>query len=167
METEFSRLVDALPGLVWTALPDGGADFINHQWSEYTGMSLTEALGSGWLSAIHPDDLSHLFERWAGFLASGRANAVEVRLRRHDGVYRWFLFSAAPIADDAGQIIKWCGINTDIDDRKRAEEALVASERDLKTIINTFPTTAWSTGPDGYLAGARCPPGAQHRSCAM
>jgi PAS fold len=82
METEFNRLVDALPGLVWTALPDGGADFIDHQWSEYTGMSLTEALGSGWPSAIHPDDLSHLLERWAGFLASGRANAVEVRLPR-------------------------------------------------------------------------------------
>jgi PAS domain S-box-containing protein len=153
MGTEFS-LVDALPGLVWTALPDGAADFINHRWSEYTGMSLKEAIGPGWLSAIHPDDLAHLLGRWGEFLASGRANEVEARLRRHDGVYRWFLFSAAPITDEDGQIIKWCGINTDIDDRKQAEElrrSLLSRERDLKTIINAVPVTAWSTGPDGYV----------------
>jgi PAS domain S-box-containing protein len=153
MGTEFS-LVDALPGLIWTALPDGAADFINRRWSEYTGMSLKEAIGPGWLSAIHPDDLSHLTERWEEFLASGRADEVEARLRRHDGVYRWFLFSASPVTDDTGRIVKWCGINTDIDDRKRAEElraSLASSERDLKSIINTLPATAWTTGPDGYV----------------
>jgi PAS domain S-box-containing protein len=153
MEIEFGRLVNALPGLVWTALPDGRADFVNQRWSEYTGMSLDEAMGPGWLSAVHPEDLSLLLERWAAFLASGQPGVVEGRLRRHDGVYRWFSFSAAPIADAAGEIVKWCGINTDIEERKQveADETLLARERELKLIINTLPTTAWSTDPAGNV----------------
>ena len=72
MELELTHVVDALPGLVWTALPDGRAEFINQRWCEYTGLSLEQAIGFGWQSAIHPEDLARLLERWRSFLESGR-----------------------------------------------------------------------------------------------
>jgi len=121
MELELSQLIDALPGLVWTALPDGRADFINQRWCEYTGLSPEQAVGFGWHSAIHAEDLALLLERWRSFLESGRPGEVQALLRRYDGEYRRFLFSAAPLADKSGQVLKWCGINTDIEERLKAE----------------------------------------------
>src|SRR5271154_3563266 len=106
METELSRVVDALPGLVWTALPDGRVDFVNHRWSEYTGLRTDEAYGRGWQTVVHPEDLPGLVERWRVILASGEPGEVEARLRRADGVYRWFLFRPCPLADAPGQIAK-------------------------------------------------------------
>ncbi len=123
MENELSRVVDALPGLVWTALPDGQIDFLNQRWREYTGLSVDEAYGRGWQTAIHPEDLPELLERWRSILASGEPSEMEARLRRFDGEYRWFLFRACPLADASGQVVKWCGMSIDIEDRKRAEEA--------------------------------------------
>jgi PAS domain S-box-containing protein len=122
MDLELSRLVDALPGLVWTALPDGRAEFLNQSWCGYTGLSIEEASGFGWHSAVHPGDRPALLEAWGSFIEAGRAGEFEARLRRHDGEYRRFLFSAAPIRDESGRIVKWCGTNTDIEDRIRAEE---------------------------------------------
>jgi len=83
---------------------------------------------------------------WQELLVSGE---IEARLRRHDGVYRWFFIRVEPFRDDTGKIDRWYGTSTDIEDRKRAEEALRASERDLRSIVNTIPTLAWSAGPDG------------------
>ena len=123
MDLELSRLTNALPGLIWTALPDGRADYVNHRWIEYTGLSEAEALGLGWHSTIHPDDLPVILAHWLASRETGSATEVEARLRRHDGEYRRFIFSAAPLKDETGRIIKWCGINTDIEDRARAEEA--------------------------------------------
>ncbi len=107
MENELSRVVDALPGLVWTAFPDGEIDFLNHRWCEYTGLSVDEGSGQGWLSAVHPDDLPELFERWRSVLASGESREMEARLRRFDGEYRWFLFRTYPLRDASGQVVKW------------------------------------------------------------
>jgi len=129
MENELSRVVDALPGLVWTALPDGHIDFLNQRWCEYTGLSVDEAYGRRWQTAIHPEDLPELLERWRSMLASGEPRDMEARLRRFHGEYRWFLFRTCPLADASGQVVKWCGMNTDIEDRRRAEEALHARER--------------------------------------
>jgi len=124
MEFElFTPLADSLPGLVWAASPDGRAEFLNRRWREYTGLKGDEALGFGWQSAIHPEDVDRLLGRWRVFLETGEPGEVQARLRRYDGEYRRFLFSAAPITDPAGRVIKWCGINTDIEDRLRAEEA--------------------------------------------
>ncbi len=128
MALELSHLIDALPGLVWTALPDGRAEFLNQPWCEYTGLSLDQAIGFGWQSAIHPQDVVLVLERWRSFLESGQPGEVQARLRRHDGKYRRFLLSAAPITDKSGRIVKWCGINTDIEDRLKAEEAVHAQE---------------------------------------
>lgn len=138
MELEFSELIDALPGLIWTALPDGRAEFLNQRWREYTGLSLEQASGFGWHAALHPDDVALVLDRWRVFLASGQPGKLQARLRRHDGEYRRFHFSAVPIADESQRVIKWCGINTDIEDRLNAEEreqagaALRASEAELR-----------------------------------
>ena len=133
MEFEpISPLADALPGLVWTALPDGRAEFLNQRWYQYTGLSPDQAIGFGWQSAIHPEDRALVLERWRSFLESDKPGEVEARLRRYDGEYRRFLFSAAPITDQSGRVVKWCGINTDIEERLKAEEALRARESEAE-----------------------------------
>jgi PAS domain S-box-containing protein len=101
MEIELRRVVDALPGLVWTARVDGHIDFLNQRWCEYTGLSVEESLGveevcdRSWQTATHPEDLPGLLERWRSILASGQPDEMEVRLRHFDGEYRWFLFRAS------------------------------------------------------------------------
>ncbi|MGH9475331.1 MAG: PAS domain-containing protein [Terriglobales bacterium] len=124
MNRELDCLVEALPGLAWIALPDGQIDFLNQRWCQYTGLSLQEGRGWGWLAAIHPDDLSNLRARWHAILASGQPGEIEARLRRFDGAYRWFLLGSNPLRDAAGQITRWCGLSSDIGDRLGAEEAL-------------------------------------------
>ena len=112
MENELSRVVDALPGLVWTARLDGKIDFLNQRWREYTGLSVEEILGAdeeygrGWQAAIHPEDLPGLLERWRSILASREPGEMEARLRRFDGEYRWFLFRACPLADPSALVVK-------------------------------------------------------------
>lgn len=124
MKNELSSVVDALPGLVWTALPDGQVDFVNRQWREYTGLSLEDYCGDRWQMAIHQEDLFQLLE---GFRSSVSFEA-EVRIRRFDGEYRWFAVRANPIAGDSGAVARYCGLNWDIEDRKRREKENVEEE---------------------------------------
>src|SRR4029453_2619057 len=111
-------------------------EFFNQRWVEYTGLTNEEAPGWGWKVAIHPDDLPQLLDVWQGLLISGRSGELEARLRRADGVYRWFLFRVDPLRDSQGTIVKWYGTNTDIDDRKRAE-ALLAAENQILEMVAT------------------------------
>lgn len=134
MDESLRRVVDAIPGLVWSADPSGSFDFLNQRWCEYTGLTLAEARGSGWQKAILPEDLPALLEHWQSLLSGGHAGESEARLRRHDGEYRWFLFRAVPLHDDAGRLLKWYGQSFDIDDRKRAE-ALLAGEKQLLEMV--------------------------------
>lgn len=136
---DLSRVVDALPGLVWTALPSGDIDFLNQRWCEYTGLTADEAQGHGWQAAVHPDDIHLLLERWPTEMAGGKRGEMEARLRRFDGEYRWFLFRTFPLVDASGQIEKWCGMNTDIDDRRRAEVNLRAIEANYSEFVEGFP----------------------------
>ncbi len=96
MQDEFRCVVNSLPGLVWTSLPDGYVDFLNQDWCDYTGLSLEEACGWGWNAAICPEDLPGLLDYWRSILASGEPGEVQARMRRFDGKYRWFLFHAKP-----------------------------------------------------------------------
>jgi formate hydrogenlyase transcriptional activator len=130
-EAQFQLAIDTIPGLVWTALPDGHIDYLNQRWREYTGLSLGEAGGWGWQVAIHPEDVAGLVEYWSSVLAAGKAGETEARLRRFDGEYRWFLFRGVPLCDGTGKLVKWYGQTTDIDERKRAEERGMALQRDL------------------------------------
>lgn len=133
MEIELSRLVDALPGLVWTTTPDGKSNFVNQRLREYCGLTLEQIRPDGWRIAIHPDDLPHAQASWYKFVAAGAPGEVDARLRRFDGVYRRFNIKTCPVTDASGRLVGWCGINTDIEERKLAEEALLshqlASER--------------------------------------
>jgi two-component system, LuxR family, sensor kinase FixL len=117
-------VIDTIPGLVWTALSDGSRDFLNQRWLEYTGLSLEEGLGRSWQAAFHPDDRAGCDTKWRAAVAAGTPFEHEVRLRRADGAYRWFLIRGVPLRDELGTIVKWYGTNTEIEDRKRAEEAL-------------------------------------------
>jgi PAS domain S-box-containing protein len=154
MDNELSRTVDALPGLVWTAFPDGRIEFVNRRWCEYTGLSVEQAAGEGWQTAFHPDDRRALLEAWQTVVASGERGEAEARMRRFDGTYRWFLCRTSPIADVAGEIVKWCGINSDIEDRKQTEAALRAQEQRFELIVDRLPTRVILLGPDGDVLHA-------------
>jgi PAS domain S-box-containing protein len=149
-ESKLRQVIDTIPALAWCNLPDGPNEFLNKGWHEYTGLSEEQSHGWGWQAAFHPDDLPPLMEKWTKMLVSGVPDEIEARLRRHDGVYRWFLIRAEPFRNESGNIVRWYGTSTDIEDLKKAEEALRASERNLVATINTIPTTAWTTRPDGY-----------------
>jgi PAS domain S-box-containing protein len=145
------RIIDAIPTLSWCFLPDGSNEFLNKGWHEYTGFTPEESHGWGWKNAIHPDDLPALMEKRRVLIAAEESGEMEARLRRHDGVYRWFLIRIAPFRDESDKIHRWYGTSTDIEDRKRAEEAVVASERNLRLTINTVPALAWSAQADGHV----------------
>jgi PAS domain S-box-containing protein len=154
MESELSRTVDALPGLVWTAFPDGRIEFVNRRWCEYTGLSVEQASGEGWQTAFHPDDRRALVEAWRTVVASGDRGEAEARMRRFDGTYRWFACRASPIVDIAGVVVKWCGINSDIEDRKQAEAELRTHEQRFELIVNSLPTRVLLFTPDGDVLHA-------------
>ena len=154
MDNELSRVVDALPVLVWTALPDGRADFLNQRWLEYTGLNYEVALGRGWDSILHPDDLPTLLVQWSNIIASGQPGTLEARMRRFDGVYRWFQVRASPMHDAAGGIIKWCGVNTDIEEQKQAEDALRAVEGRYRSIVDGLPAIVTLLDTDGHVTHA-------------
>jgi formate hydrogenlyase transcriptional activator len=129
-------MVDTIPTLAWSARADGSADFFNRRWLDYAGLSAQEASDWGWTVAVHPEDRGGLVDYWQLLLASGEPGQIEARLRRYDGEYRWFLFRAEPVRDNHGRIVKWCGVNTDIEDRKRAEALLAAEKRTLEMVAN-------------------------------
>jgi PAS domain S-box-containing protein len=138
-ENQLREIIDTIPALAWSAQPDGAAEFFNQPWLDYAGLSVQEARGWGWTAAVHADDLDRLTEYWQSIVAAGEQGEIEARLRRSDGEYRWFLFRANPFRDESGNIVKWYGTNTDIEDRKRAEDALRASERKSRLIVDSIP----------------------------
>lgn len=138
-EDRLRATIDTVPGFVWRAAPDGGVEFLNQRWCDYTGISLTESLGTGWTSAVHPDDAPTLGRYWRALLQAGEPGSFEARLRRFDGSYRWFLIRAVPQLDSAGQVVKWYGQNTDIEDRKRAELLLEGEKHLLEMMASGAP----------------------------
>lgn len=148
---ELTHLIDALPGLAWTALPDGRAEFLNRRWLDYTGLTAEQAAELGWLEAIHPDDREHVDDYWRSCVISGISGDTEARMRRHDGAYRWFVFRANPVRDAAGNISRWFGTSFDIEDRRRAEEVLQSNERHLSLIINTIPAHIYVLNTEGAV----------------
>jgi formate hydrogenlyase transcriptional activator len=148
-EAKLRQVIDAIPALAWCNLPDGPNEFLNKGWHEYTGLSAEQSHGWGWRAAFHPEDLPPLMEKWMKMLAVGEPDEIEARLRRHDGVYRSFLIRAQPFRDESGKIVRWYGTSTDIDDRKKAEEAVRQSEKQLRDVIETMPAMAFTALPDG------------------
>jgi PAS domain S-box-containing protein len=122
----YRALAESLPNLVWTCRPDGYCDFLSRQWVEYTGRPADEQLGYGWAEHVHPDDRETVQAEWGAAMLSGDPFDIEFRIRRADGVYRWFRTRALPLRDEAGAVVKWFGSNTDVDDYKRSEQRLRA-----------------------------------------
>jgi PAS domain S-box-containing protein len=130
-EARLQTIIDAIPTLAWSAGPDGAVDFVNLRWRNYTGLTTDQARGSGWKAAIHPEDIGRLADQRRRAITAGKPFELEARLRRFDGQYRWFITRADPLLEEHDQILKWYGTNTDIDDRKRAEEALRRAQAEL------------------------------------
>ena len=151
MEIDLGLLLDTIPGLAWTALPDGRAEYVGKQWLEYTGLTFEQTLDAGWIEAVHPDDIPRLLSRWAEIIASGQLGEVEARLRRHDGAFRWFLFRACPMPSPSGEVTRWCGINFDIDDRVRAEAESRGHRRRFERILEGLPVIAGLFATDGRI----------------
>ncbi|HET8924281.1 MAG TPA: sigma 54-interacting transcriptional regulator, partial [Candidatus Acidoferrum sp.] len=146
-EAELREVVDTIPGIVWSARPDGSNSYANSRWVEYSGLPSGQMTGSGWHAVTHPDDLERHNAKWLACVASGEPFEDEVRFRRADGQYRWHLVRGVPLRD-AGNIVKWYGVVTDIEDRKRAEESLRSSEAYLAEAQRLSQTGSWALSPD-------------------
>jgi PAS domain S-box-containing protein len=120
----FKTLAESLPQMIWTCQRDGSTDYLSRQWLDYTGRSEAQQLGQGWLEQVHPDDRVNVQMEWARVVSSGDSFDLSYRIRRFDGVYRWFKTRAVPLRDPAGRILKWFGSNTDIEDFVIAERKL-------------------------------------------
>jgi PAS domain S-box-containing protein len=127
-EDRLRLVIDTIPAHVWSARPDGSVDFVNRRWLETTGLTMEDALGWDWGSVVHPDDLARYVDEWRAALAAGKPTESEVRLRRADGKYRWWLTRNVPLRDELGNIVNWYGTAIDIEERHRAEDALRRSE---------------------------------------
>ena len=119
--SQLQQMADSLPSLVWGCGADGACDYLNHRWAEYTGVSQRDQLGYGWLAQVHGEDRERVREDWRAAVKAGTTFDSELRIRRADGVYRWFKARSVPIRDPRGTIVKWYGTNTDVDDLKRGE----------------------------------------------
>jgi PAS domain S-box-containing protein len=130
-EDRLRRVINTIPAHVWSTLPDGSVDFINHRLLESTGLSTEALLGSGWQSIVHPDDRARYVSTWTSALAAGEPVEIEARVWTAQRDYRWLLVRNVPLRDGLGAIIKWYGTGIDIEDRKRAEEGLRKAQADL------------------------------------
>src|SRR6202165_396096 len=134
-------VIDTVPSFLWTSLPDGSKEYLNKRWYEYTGLSLEQGKGWGWKVVVHPDDLDRLIHEWLALVEARKPGELETRIRRYDGEYRWFLIRIVPQLDAEGNVVRWFGSNTDIEDRKRAEKKLLEEERELRRITDAIPQT--------------------------
>src|SRR5271163_3454150 len=140
-------IIDTVPAQLWTESPEGIVDFVNHRWIDYTGMTLAQAVGSGWNRMVHPDDIARVLSKWRILISEGKPREIESRLRRSDGTYRWFLSRCCPLVDRSGHILGWYGSDTDIHDRKEAEETLRRSEGYLAEAQRLSHTGSWAWAP--------------------
>ena len=128
-EDQLRIIIDTIPAPAWRTLPDGSTEVLNQRWLDYTGLSMEEARDWGWKVVLHAEDSANFLDKWRAALATGEPFEAEARFRRVDGKYRWFLVRAVPLRDDLGNIVQWYGTNTDIEDRKQAEEIRIAQAR--------------------------------------
>ncbi|HEY3658017.1 MAG TPA: PAS domain-containing protein [Steroidobacteraceae bacterium] len=144
---ELRLAVDTIPALIWTASADGSLDFVNQRWEDL-GLSLADLRGSEWANVIHPDERNRVTDKWLKAVETGTPYENIERVRRADGEYRWFLSRARPLCDQSGKIIKWYGADSEIEEQRRAEDALRESEQRFRDYAETASDWLWETGPD-------------------
>jgi formate hydrogenlyase transcriptional activator len=138
-ESYFRKTIDAIPTMVWTALPDGSRDFVNRPLLNYTGLALEQMLGTKWQQVVHPEDLPHHVQKWNSYTTSGKPFEDRLRVRSADGTYRWFLDRAVPSRNEHGELTGWYCVSTDINEYKRAEEEVQQQEHMLQMIMDIVP----------------------------
>lgn len=132
-EDRLRLIIDTIPTMAWSLRPDGAVDFVNHRWRDYTGLTLEEELEEP-ARPVHPADIQGAVEQWLVAMTAGKEYESELRLRRADGPYRWFLVRTVPLRDERGNIIKWFGTSTEIEDRKQSENILYRSFEQLRAL---------------------------------
>jgi len=139
-ENELRDLIENLPAMVFISLPGPANAFTSRRWREYTGLSEEDTIGFGWQSVVHTEDIERHMEAWRKCSATSEPFEDEARFRRaEDGVYRWFLIRAVPLRNEIGNVVKWYGVLTDIEDRKQAEERIRRSEAELRQLVDVIP----------------------------
>ncbi len=142
-EEQYRVLAEVMPQCIWTAGPDGQTDYVNQHWCEFSGLDPVESLGSGWAAVLHPEDAPGCFAAWSRAVSAGDIFEAEYRMRRTDGVYRWFLGRGLPVRDRHGRVVKWLGTATDIDDRKQAEKE-VQRQHGLARLLHEVTGAAYT-----------------------
>jgi PAS domain S-box-containing protein len=150
-QTNFAAVVNLAPQFVWICTNEGLNTYFNDRWFQYTGLTPEQSHGTGWNTPFHPEDRQTAWDHWNQATATGGPYSVESRLRAADGSYRWFLMRGEPVRDASGDIVKWFGTCTDIDDMKRAQAALHDSEERFQAMANGIPQLAWMAEPDGNI----------------
>jgi formate hydrogenlyase transcriptional activator len=167
-ERRLRKIIDAIPIQAWCLHPDGRIEYPNQRWHEYTGISREQMYGSGReghpgpeaiagevaKGTVHPDDLPSVTARWLEILADSKPGEIKMRLRRHDGEYRWFICRVEPIRDEHGKVFEWYGTNTDIDDLVRAEEKLRQDQQELRRMIDAIPQNIFVLSAEGVVLRA-------------
>ena len=138
-EAELRALAESIPQMVWAARPDGWASYCNQQWMDYTGLTLEESLGHGWAKPFHPDDRQRAWDAWQQATREGGLYSIECRLRRADGVYRWWLMRGVPQRDATDRILKWFGTCTDIQDMKEVQDVAKHEQQLTSAVIESIP----------------------------
>jgi formate hydrogenlyase transcriptional activator len=148
-ERNLNVMINTIPALIHTGRPDGYLDYFNRPWLEYLGCSLVDVEGWNWTAWIHPEDVKGIVAKWRACLATGEIFEYETRVRNANGEYRWMFHRKVPLRDAAGKILKWYGTSLDIEDRKRAEDALHARELDARSLLDNMPGLLLRLSPDG------------------
>jgi PAS domain S-box-containing protein len=142
-ESFYRQTLESIPGMVFTTRPDGYCDYQSQQWVDYTGVPMSEHLGDGWNTLLHPDDRPRAFDAWRAAVEGRAPYDLEYRVRRKDGEYEWFRVIGREILDPAGQVVRWFGVAMNIEKLTGAESALRASERRLGLALDAGRAAAW------------------------
>ena len=149
-ERELRQMVDSVPGMIAVANSAGQQEYANKRFLDFTGTTVEELRGFDGLNLlIHPDEREMVINEWLRCSALGQPLELDHRLKRFDGVYRWVRVRVDPLLDDRGRIVRWYGLLTDIDDQRRAEEALRDSEQHLRLLVETIPALVSRTTAEG------------------
>ena len=150
-ELTFRQIVDGISALVAVLTPDGAVELVNRKGLDYFGKTLEELKQWTSTDAVHPDDRPGAIALWRRSVDAGQPYDMEVRQRGVDGVYRWFHVQGLPVRDPEGRIVRWCVLQTDVDERKRAQEAVRESERELRHLIDSIPGFVCTLGAAGKV----------------